>query len=82
MPKLPDNMRGPDPALRDHARRMVALTHEELQRAAVLTVQGRLGSGYLERAALSYAAAKLAETGEHGTTDALTLLRQISDGIE
>lgn len=36
----------------------------------------------LQRAALSYAAAKLAETGEHGTKDALTLLRQIAEGLK
>ncbi len=35
----------------------------------------------LQRAALMYACAKLAETGEHGTTDALTLLRQIAEGL-
>ncbi len=36
----------------------------------------------LQRAALAYAAAKLAETGEHGTMDALVLLRQIAEGLE
>ncbi len=37
---------------------------------------------YLQRAALAFAAAKIAETGEHGTKDALTLLRQIAEGLE
>lgn len=35
----------------------------------------------LRRAALRYAAAKIAETGEHGTKDALTLLSQIAEDV-
>lgn len=35
----------------------------------------------LQRAALAYAAAKLAETGESGVMNAITLLNQISEGV-